>query len=79
VEIVAKAPERALSSYLLTWPEPGDFRSSALKRLIAGSAAIIVLVLLENGSRRNRVRADPTLGVYLPQLEMQGAILTFER
>jgi len=46
VEIVAKAEAPEKSSYLLTWPEPGDFGSSALKRLIAGSAAIIVLVLL---------------------------------
>ena len=57
-------------------------RSSALRRLIAGSAAIIVLVLfLKNWpteSPRSRSvsvgdsRLDPTLGVYLPQLEMEG-------
>lgn len=49
-------------------------KSSALRRFIAASAAIIVLVfLLENWlTKEPRSRLDPTLGVYLPQLEMQG-------
>lgn len=50
------------------------FRGSALRRLIAGSATIIALVfLLENWfSSELRSPLDPTLGVYLPRLEMQG-------
>lgn len=48
--------------------------SSALRRLIAGSAAIIVLVfLLQNWlTEEPRSRLDPVQGVYLPRLEMQG-------
>ena len=67
----------------MNWYQPKKtFRRNAPRRLIAGSAAIIVLVLLLKNwrpeSERSRSvdlgdsRLDPTLSVYLPQLHMQG-------
>lgn len=49
-------------------------RSSDLKRLVTASAAIVVLVFLLVNWRtlEPRSRLDPTLGLYLPQLKMQG-------
>jgi len=50
------------------------FQISILRRLIAGSAAVIGLMfLLENlPAQKPRSHLEPTLGIYLPQLEMQG-------
>lgn len=50
------------------------FRVSAVRRLIAGSITIMVLVLLlKNWLSSELLKPlDPTLGVYLPRLEMQG-------
>jgi muramidase (phage lysozyme) len=50
------------------------FQISVLKRLIAGSAAVFGLVfLLENlPPQKPRSHVEPTLGIYLTQLEMQG-------
>ncbi len=50
-------------------------RILALKRLIAGSTAVIALVFLLDWIKeepRSSSHRNPTLGVYLPQLEMQG-------
>lgn len=47
-------------------------RILALKRLIAGSTAVIALVFLLDWIKEEPRSLPLTLGVYLPQLEMQG-------
>lgn len=47
-------------------------RILALKRLIAGSTAVIALVFLLDWMKEEPRSLHLTLGVYLPQLEMQG-------
>lgn len=50
------------------------FRISVLRRLIAGSAAVVGLMFLLGNlpAQKPRSHLEPTLGIYLPQLEMQG-------
>lgn len=59
---------------MVNWYQLNEtFRSAALKRLIAGSAAIIVLVfLLENRLKEPRWHLDPALNAHLTPLVMQG-------